>query len=446
MKRFAGQLRLVSACHPAWVAGIAAFCSAAVIATATADEPGAPRIEPATTTLTVTTANLRGQAVYDTLHRPAAGAFVAASGTMIADDLETAQFYTLQSVTFALYNPANAPTPLRSVKIDVLFYSLYGGELLLTLTTERDTLNIPSGEYRLITLDRRDTMVMATDETSSPFDPDWRVLDKAAVGVRVTRSGGHPFGLVVAQPPPPRDEGAPQLNAVSGASSEDTFLVVNNDTATWTSFGGDPPANFLWRITRSGPLATDCNNDGIADGGQLGTFDRYGNYIGDVNGNGVYDGCEPDCNANGIPDDWELITGAATDLDLNGRPDVCDACPDDYRDPRESPCDCDGDGFFDSVQIRLFPERDRNDNGVIDSCEWLGDLAYTPSDEFPYVRTYNVDFFDIDPFVDALLGRLPEPDPIDVTDSYYRFNADINGDGAVDFYDVDPFVELLLAQ
>ena len=56
-----------------------------------------------------------------------------------------------------------------------------------------------------------------------------------------------------------------------------------------------------------------------------------------------------------------------------------------------------------------------------------------------------VNFFDIDPFVLALLATAPD------YDEYYavypecnHMTADANGDGAVNFYDIDPYVAILL--
>ena len=45
----------------------------------------------------------------------------------------------------------------------------------------------------------------------------------------------------------------------------------------------------------------------------------------DVNGNNIPDECEPDCNANGLPDAWEVDTGLAIDCNANNILDACDA-------------------------------------------------------------------------------------------------------------------------
>jgi hypothetical protein len=44
----------------------------------------------------------------------------------------------------------------------------------------------------------------------------------------------------------------------------------------------------------------------------------------DLNANGVPDECEPDCNRNSVPDDFDLSHGTSNDCNLNGIPDECD--------------------------------------------------------------------------------------------------------------------------
>ncbi len=46
-------------------------------------------------------------------------------------------------------------------------------------------------------------------------------------------------------------------------------------------------------------------------------------YSNDVNSNTIPDECEPDCNSNGLPDSYDISTGAP-DCNQNGVPDACD--------------------------------------------------------------------------------------------------------------------------
>ncbi|MEY3024220.1 MAG: hypothetical protein RJA16_1046, partial [Planctomycetota bacterium] len=76
-----------------------------------------------------------------------------------------------------------------------------------------------------------------------------------------------------------------------------------------------------------------------------GTF-CAGGYCGvadDLNENGVPDECDPDCNGNGLPDDYEIINGLAQDCNGNGQPDECDL----------EGGDCDADGVLDVCQAGL---------------------------------------------------------------------------------------------
>ena len=59
----------------------------------------------------------------------------------------------------------------------------------------------------------------------------------------------------------------------------------------------------------------------------------------DLNGNAVPDECEPDCNANGIPDDWDLAQGWSTDCNGDLVPDECQGFE-----------DCDVNGVADLCQ------------------------------------------------------------------------------------------------
>lgn len=58
----------------------------------------------------------------------------------------------------------------------------------------------------------------------------------------------------------------------------------------------------------------------------------------DLDDNGIPDECDPDCNGNGTPDDFDVASGTSTDCDGDGVPDEC-VLP-----------DCDGNGHADLCQ------------------------------------------------------------------------------------------------
>ena len=113
--------------------------------------------------------------------------------------------------------------------------------------------------------------------------------------------------------------------------------------------------------------ARDCNGDGTPDECQL--------EDGDLNANGVPDACEPDCNANEIPDDVDIAIGDAPDCNLNGVPDGCDIASKDSTDidvdgePDECQPDCNADGRPDSWQVSEGETPDCNANGRPDTCD-----------------------------------------------------------------------------
>jgi WD40 repeat protein len=106
----------------------------------------------------------------------------------------------------------------------------------------------------------------------------------------------------------------------------------------------------------------DINSDGIPDECQ----DCNGNMVldptdiingmPDVDGNGVPDGCQTDCNSNGIPDRYETAQGLADDNNGNDVPDQCDP-------------DCDNNSVPDFAEIASGAKEDYDRNNVPDVCQ-----------------------------------------------------------------------------
>ena len=90
----------------------------------------------------------------------------------------------------------------------------------------------------------------------------------------------------------------------------------------------------------------DCKTNGIPD--------REEGVL-DLDGNGIPDSCDPDCQGNSIPDHFEFLTGLATDCNGNNVPDDCE--------------DCNGNGLADACELSAGTSADFNDNGVPDDCD-----------------------------------------------------------------------------
>ena len=71
--------------------------------------------------------------------------------------------------------------------------------------------------------------------------------------------------------------------------------------------------------------------------------------------------CDSDCDADGLPDDYEITAGLDSDCNANGTPDSCEF-------PAGGTPDCDRNGIYDVCDI-AGGAPDCNHNGVLDSCE-----------------------------------------------------------------------------
>jgi len=95
----------------------------------------------------------------------------------------------------------------------------------------------------------------------------------------------------------------------------------------------------------------DCDRDGVVDDYAIAEA-----LVADVNENGVPDPCEPDCNGNDVPDDHDVATSASDDCNENGVPDECEE-------------DCNGNDVPDDCDIADSTSEDCNENGIPDECD-----------------------------------------------------------------------------
>lgn len=122
----------------------------------------------------------------------------------------------------------------------------------------------------------------------------------------------------------------------------------------------------------SGPQCpADLDGDGSVSGSDLGALlAAWGSPAADLDGDGTTAGsdlgallaawgaCGPDCDDDGISDAAEIAAGAS-DCDVNGIPDECEAL-----------ADCDGDGVIDVCAILQGAVDDCDMNLVPDSCDF----------------------------------------------------------------------------
>ena len=200
----------------------------------------------------------------------------------------------------------------------------------------------------------------------------------------------------------------PALDAFPGTTGIDlAWSAVSGNTgystvasAVWTfddcNDNGIPDAQDIADCTGE-PWCGDCNNNEVPDGCDIDAGTSQ-----DVNGNGVPDECEADCNDNGIPDaqdiadctgePWcgdcnnnevpdgcDIDAGTSQDVNGNGVPDECEAdCNDNGIPDAQDIADCTGEPWCgdcnnnevpDGCDIDAGTSQDVNGNGVPDECE-----------------------------------------------------------------------------
>lgn len=215
---------------------------------------------------------------------------------------------------------------------------------------------------------------------SGVFDPSlnsgplqWDIIVSAhELGHTCGTAHTHDYGLDDCYPLP----GTPSRGTIMG------YCHLQNGGTSNTDLRFDAYVQDLLRANLASLFCidADCNANNVDD-----ALDLAGGTSADVDGSGVPDECE-DCDGDGTLDSAAILTGAA-DLDGDGVPDVCaDDCnanglPDDYeteqqlsadenhnRIPDGCEADCDGDGVADHVQIRANMNVDVDRDGVLDVC------------------------------------------------------------------------------
>jgi|GEM_PF-3455835 len=133
-------------------------------------------------------------------------------------------------------------------------------------------------------------------------------------------------------------------------------------SGNWWVYEASPASAGAIRIKA---VLADCDGDGELDHCEI------AGGASDVDGNGIPDSCERDCNADGIPDAAQLTLG---DCNANQILDVCDIDSSDPDGDQVVWGDCNADGVPDDCQA------DCNFNGVPDDCDL--DPADPDGDEF----------------------------------------------------------------
>jgi len=154
------------------------------------------------------------------------------------------------------------------------------------------------------------------------------------------------------------------FNAAVGSGAIDILAAATSAVAPFecaTSYSG---------IGMSYAPIVDCNDNGVID-----ACDISGATSTDFNLNGIADDCEPDCNVNGFPDDYDIVQGTSFDCNGNTVPDECDTggggSPDCNGNtvPDECETDCNANLVPDDCDISSMTSGDCDVNGIPDECD-----------------------------------------------------------------------------
>ena len=161
--------------------------------------------------------------------------------------------------------------------------------------------------------------------------------------------------------------------------------VTQNPTDPWWDL--TCPSCYQTRILVE-VISDDCDANGLPDAYEIAdglTVDSNGNgvpdHCEDCNGNGIADvedistGASSDCNLNLVPDECDISDGTSEDCNENFIPDECDIAAGTSEDfdsnghPDECKPDCDGDGIPDGFELALGLAFDCNSNLIPDNCD-----------------------------------------------------------------------------
>ncbi len=122
-------------------------------------------------------------------------------------------------------------------------------------------------------------------------------------------------------------------------------------------------------IAMTFPASPDCNANTIPDQCEV-----IAGTSPDCNTNGIPDNCDlaysisTDCNTNGVPDECDIATGAEDDCNTNGLPDICELTA-------GTATDCNTNGTLDACELAAGSSADCNANAVPDACDIAGSTS-----------------------------------------------------------------------
>lgn len=147
---------------------------------------------------------------------------------------------------------------------------------------------------------------------------------------------------------------------VTGSPLVDAAQCANGTTSLFVWYRAARPdcdADGLADSCEIGAGAPDCNENGRPDSCDV----AAGGGWADLDGNGVPDRCEVDCDGDTRPDAWEIAVGTATDCDRDGLLDECEVAA--------GASDCNADGVPDACELADGSATDVDGDGQLDECQ-----------------------------------------------------------------------------